>query len=159
GLMICQSGEAHLASRRAVAAIMPALADRWIGPRLQEAAVRLVAGLPGDGIVDLMEPITNALPNLVAAAHFCIYAAMIGPLRETACQLIDVWRPMAPLREYRRLEEVAREVRSTLSALPRTSSRLPLPGIPEHALADLEAFLITATVATTSASIAGALHI
>jgi cytochrome P450 len=157
GASLFQNGKAQGVVRDVVTAVMPRLMARWTRERIDGLARQLIDELAGDPATDLVDGLVDALPNAIAADMLGLSTHDVRWLRDCAAEIMTRWRPVTPLREYERLEHIAQEVYHFLRRCPRESSRIEWPQIAAEASVANEFWFATATVATASGTLGGAI--
>lgn len=160
GMAIFQNGETHRAVRPVLKTYVTGLAAQWPSEAIEALVERTLAPLRPGSTIDAVAAIADVIPNTMAARGLGLSVADVAWLRARGQEIATIWRPLPPLREARRLEPVAADVRCLLNGrTERVEGRLPLAGTADVPLADLEFFIITAVVETTASALGNAIDL
>ncbi len=160
GAAIFQGGDRHRAVRAELKRFVAAVAARWPEAAIDALAQRTLAPLRAGTTVDFMPAVCDAVPNAVAASALGLRIDEVEWLRDLALQLSAAWRPLVPLREIRRLDEIAKTVRTFL--VDRIGDAAAVATIADTAglsATDLTLFMVTAVVETSSAALGNAVDL
>ena len=158
GTMLFQSGPRHAATRQAMRLVLSAMSRRWTRAALRDEAGAILAALPDHATMDVASGLAEELPCRIAAEMTGLDPERLRRLRGWSQQATAVWRPLASLREYARLDALCAQAHQDMDA-----AGLSLPGVDPNMLgkqaADLVMFLVIAAVDATTSSIAAGLDL